>query len=237
MDKFLTIFLLFFLIAFFGWLIEVFYLFYKKGDLVNKGFLKGPFSLIYGFSGLAIIFGYDFFYNVLDLTVESFFGSFVFILYSIFITTVISYASAFFMSKIFKIRLWDYNHEFLNIHGFISLKCSLYFGLISYIFILFIEAPMVQFINEIPYVSRYFISFGLLIIVLLDLIFSIKNAFHFKKILVNFKKFNMKEDMKYLHKYKRFFYDIDFLRNIDLNATKESLNKKITKYLKDNENS
>lgn len=93
-----------------GWTLELTYRSYKAKRIGNPGFLKGPYTPIYGFGGL---FAYFSFLYSEELSI---FGAL-----AVFAVSVIllEYFTGLFFEKAFKIRLWDYSDRRFNIQGHI----------------------------------------------------------------------------------------------------------------------
>src|SRR5471030_2604065 len=55
------------------------------------------------------------------------------------IPTTVEYISGYILNHIFNKVYWDYSHLKYNIHGFVTLKFSLYWTLLSFIGIYFLQ--------------------------------------------------------------------------------------------------
>lgn len=111
--------LLFFILAFIGWLWEVILYFFTEHAFVNRGVYEGPYLPIYGFGGLLL---YIFLHSFRKKPVRVFFLSAV-------ICSLLEYLTSFFLERHFGIRWWDYSGHFLNISGRICLLGTVTFGL------------------------------------------------------------------------------------------------------------
>jgi uncharacterized membrane protein len=110
--------LMFFLYAFFGWILEVVYYGITQKKFVNRGFLYGPVCPIYGAGGTVV---------VLCLTpLKGFFPA----LYvsSVILTSVIEFLTGYVLEKLYHIRWWDYSDRKFNIKGYICPQFSLAWG-------------------------------------------------------------------------------------------------------------
>ena len=105
MITFKTLFLLFVFYAVFGWVLEVIYSLFTDHKFVNRGFLIGPYCPIYGFGSLMITICL---WNNTSDFVDLF-------LKSVFICSILEYATSYLMEKIFKYRWWDYSNRKFNI--------------------------------------------------------------------------------------------------------------------------
>jgi uncharacterized membrane protein len=89
---------------------------FKENKFVNAGFLSGPFLPIYGFGAVIMTF--------INTEVQKFplILSWVITLLS---PTILEYFASWIMERIFKLKLWDYKNEPLNLNGRICLKFSI----------------------------------------------------------------------------------------------------------------
>ena len=110
---------IFIIYAFIGWCTEVSYAALDRGIFVNRGFLNGPYCPIYG-CGVVIVVA------VLTPLKENllilFAGSFL-------LTSILEYITGFILEKVFHNKWWDYSNKPFNLHGYVCLKFSIYWGL------------------------------------------------------------------------------------------------------------
>lgn len=111
--------LLFFALAFTGWLWEVILFFFTEHSFVNRGVYEGPYLPIYGVGGLLLCF-------LLGRLQRKPFTVFVL---SMTLCSVLEYLTSFFLERRWGIRWWDYSGHFLNINGRICLLGAVVFGL------------------------------------------------------------------------------------------------------------
>lgn len=121
---------LFALYSFIGWVIEVIYRSLTQRRFVNAGFLFGPFIPIYGFGAAATII-LEYYLSAWHLVPR-------FIILGT-VLTAIEYLVGFFSEKIFKLTLWDYSENKLNLHGRVCLSFSVVWTLLALIFVMFIH--------------------------------------------------------------------------------------------------
>ena len=132
---------IFIIYAFLGWCTEVSYAALDTGKFVNRGFLNGPYCPVYG-CGVVIVVAIltPLKSNLLILFIGSF-----------FLTSVLEYVTGFILEKAFHNKWWDYSDKPFNIHGYVCLKFSIYWGL-ACTFIMDILHPIIyKFINVIPF--------------------------------------------------------------------------------------
>ncbi len=114
-----TYFMLFFIYAILGWIIETTLVSIEKRKFVNRGFLIGPYCPIYGFGGLAITI------LLKNYTKDPI----VLFLMAVIICGTLEYFTSYIMEKIFKARWWDYSAKKYNINGRICLETVVPFGI------------------------------------------------------------------------------------------------------------
>lgn len=116
-----TYFMLFFIYAIWGWIIETTLVSIEKRKFVNRGFLIGPYCPIYGFGGLAITI------LLKNYTKDPI----VLFLMAVIICGTLEYFTSYIMEKIFKARWWDYSAKKYNINGRICLETVVPFGILG----------------------------------------------------------------------------------------------------------
>ena len=116
-----TYFMLFFIYAILGWIIETTLVSIEKRKFVNRGFLIGPYCPIYGFGGLAITI------LLKNYTQDPI----VLFLMAVIICGTLEYFTSYIMEKIFKARWWDYSAKKYNINGRICLETVVPFGILG----------------------------------------------------------------------------------------------------------
>lgn len=116
-----TYFMLFFIYAILGWIIETTLVSIEKRKFVNRGFLIGPYCPIYGFGGLAITI------LLKNYTKDPI----VLFLMAVIICGTLEYFTSYIMEKIFKARWWDYSAKKYNINGRICLEIVVPFGILG----------------------------------------------------------------------------------------------------------
>lgn len=110
--------LLFFSIAFAGWLWEVMLYFFTEHGFINRGVYRGPYLPIYGVGGILLCFCFR---SMKKKPVRVFFLSAV-------LCCVLEYITSYILEMRFGVRWWDYSGHFLNISGRICLLGAVAFG-------------------------------------------------------------------------------------------------------------
>ena len=111
--------LLFFLLAFAGWLWEVGIFVVTRQSLVNRGVYYGPYLPIYGVGGLLL-------WCLLKKLNRR---PFVTFLLSAAICSALEYGASLFLEWKWGMRWWDYSGYFMNLNGRICLLSAVCFGL------------------------------------------------------------------------------------------------------------
>ena len=148
-----------------GYLLELFYRRFTKQKWIKPGVFKGIYLPLYGMGLCICYFAYTLNIN------------FVFkIALTIFLLTFIEFLCGIIFIKYFKLPLWDYSNNFLNYKGLICFKFSIYWGILSFIFIKFVF-PFINFslfINKFIFVI-YILCFVVIVDVLVTMYKYIKN--------------------------------------------------------------
>ncbi|MDR0804405.1 MAG: putative ABC transporter permease, partial [Oscillospiraceae bacterium] len=171
-EKIICYLLFFSAMSFVGWVIEVIYRsLVEEKRLVNPGFLSGPFLPIYGFGSVIITL-----VSEEAETLPPVLGWAIILLSP----TVLEYFGSWVLEKIFKMKLWDYHENFLNLNGRICLKFSFYWASGAAIFILLLEPALLRRIALIgPYLSHFLVG-GLFAYFIVDIQHSVTAIYNFK---------------------------------------------------------
>ena len=143
--------------SFIGWCIEAGYLYFTRGRFVFTGLLHCPFSPIYGFGGLLLI--------LLLKPIKH--NVILFYLGAVLLTSILEYVTGFLIKLTLNKMLWDYSHEFLSINGYICLKSSLVWGLLSINFIYLLKPVLRCLIYHIPRYLRIVLAYSVFVFFLL----------------------------------------------------------------------
>lgn len=110
--------LLFFSLAFIGWLWEVVLFYVTDHAFINRGIYRGPYLPVYGVGGLMLCFCFR---SLRKKPVRLFF-------LSMLTCSVLEYLTSYFLELRWGIRWWDYSGHFLNLNGRICLTGAAVFG-------------------------------------------------------------------------------------------------------------
>lgn len=175
------IFLLFISFSFIGWVSEVTYVgFFSAHKFINRGFLHGPICPIYGVGGILIL---SLPQIILKSWILLFFSSMI-------LCTIVEYFASWILEKIFHMKWWDYSKYRFNIHGRVCLLNSLLFGVLSVLIVYFVEPFILKFWQDFSLYWQGFFASALLIILILDLIVTVKELVDFTVTMKKIKTFS-----------------------------------------------
>ncbi len=172
--KYLFIFCLF---AFVGWILEFIYRSINTKKIINPGFMSGCVVPLYGFGAVIL----EIICNLFDKISLNYKIVLIFII-SIILLSILELISGLILLKFFHLKLWDYSNYKLNYKGLICLKFSIFWGLLSLLYYLFIHKYInglaISFINNTICIFILGIYIG---IFLIDLSVSINLLSNLKK--------------------------------------------------------
>ncbi|MBK5200073.1 MAG: putative ABC transporter permease [Spirochaetaceae bacterium] len=159
----------FFIYCFAGWICEIFYCAMLEKHFTNRGFLRGPYLPIYGSGAMSIIY-----------VVSPIFSNPILIfIFSLIVCSLIEYIGSLILEKAFHIKLWDYSNYFANINGRICLLNSSLFGVFGIVLVYFIHPVLVNSVDLLSQLTRYYLSTAIEILLTFDFALSVMrmNAF------------------------------------------------------------
>lgn len=157
----------------FGWCIEVLYRHFADPEKrwLNPGFCVGPWLPIYGV-GLITAFFITNFGERIDIDNIVIKRLLLFFMTSVCMT-VIELIGGWFLLKFFNLRLWDYREEKFNYKGFICLKFSIYWMIISAVYYFLIHPRVWISVEWLSKNLVFSFSVGMFFgVFILDLIYS-----------------------------------------------------------------
>lgn len=173
MDNMVKYVLLFFFYSFGGWCLESLYCSIGEKKLINRGFLTGPLCPIYGTAAIVMtVLIYNPFKD----------NPLVIFLLGIVLCDIVEYLTSLIMEKLFAARWWDYTYEFMNIGGRICLKHTLYWGVISVVFVRVIHPAIDSLYDKIDGAYTKYILIAVLVIFVIDLINAVRKAMDIRKL-------------------------------------------------------
>ena len=181
--KILNYVLMFFLFSMVGWTVESTYRSLgetfrarkttKEKKIINSGFLNGPLCPIYGTGAL-----------VFEILLTPFKNHWwAVILLGMVFADMVEYVTSVLMEKLFHARWWDYSNEFMNLHGRICLKHTIYWAVFSVIYVYAIGPIYYYMIDFIPQNVRYIMIGVIFAVFIVDLFFTVRAALGVQKII------------------------------------------------------
>lgn len=189
MNLFFYWFLVFFIYATLGWMIEMISTFIYTHHVTNRGFLIGPYCPVYGTAAILMIVFLGKYEN--DLVI-------IFCM-SFLLSSILEYLTSYIMEKIFHARWWDYSHRTFNVNGRICLLNCFYFGILGILLLAyvhpFIRASLLYLENNNkPYF--YIIGTFCFTVFIIDFITTFKITCSLKKNLQSLRKDSTEEISK-----------------------------------------
>ncbi len=169
------LFLLFITYSIFGWIMEMIVTFIGDKEIVNRGFLIGPYCPIYGTCSIAMV-----------LLLSKVTNPVLLFILSIIICSVGEYVTSFIMEKLFKARWWDYSHRKFNLNGRICLQNCLAFGILGFLMIKYVNTFFEGLYNTLNLLTLNVIFYTILVIFITDLIVSFNVVIKIKNMSLKF---------------------------------------------------
>lgn len=187
---FSTVFLIFVIFSFVGWCSEVLYVgIFFEHKFVNRGFLYGPVTPIYGFGALVILFIPPQLYNT---WIPLFLASMV-------LCSAVEYFASWMMEKMFHTRWWDYSRYKFHINGRVCLLNSVLFGIMGVLDIHFVQPYVMLFMNWLGEVRIQIASSAFAIVMLCDLFVTVRKLVDFNASMEKIKIYTESLREKYEH--------------------------------------
>lgn len=140
MDYILTLFLLFTLYSFMGWVCESVYCSVSAGKFINRGFLSGPFCPVYGAGGVLVTAVLSPLQNNIPALYIS----------ALLLTSTLEYFTGLALEKLFNVKYWDYSKYKVNLHGRVCLKNSIIFGIMGVVIIIYVNPALFAILKSVP---------------------------------------------------------------------------------------
>lgn len=158
---------IFFIFSFIGFLFEnVLNIF--TNDNFNSGILYGPWTFIYGIGVLLMVIVYKF---LQQYHLKKWKEVVLFYIIITIVMTLVEFSGGMLIETIFHRTYWDYTNMRFNYGKYICLEVSLAWGLLA----TFITYLVLPFINKIEKKIPWFVSVGLIILFIVDIIFTLIN--------------------------------------------------------------
>lgn len=153
------LFFYFIVYSFLGWLIEGFYNLITRGSFIKANFLMLPLKPMYGIAAVLLILA------------QSVFSFWLFLVSLFIIPSAVEYLTGFLLFYIFKLKYWDYSHMPCQLSGYICLRFSIYWVLLSLLLLYLIHPMVISFMLLTSWFWFYFFPV-MLILLLTDICIS-----------------------------------------------------------------
>lgn len=172
--KFSSLFLVFMIYSFLGYVLEVIGCSWTAKKFVNRGFFCGPYCPIYGVGSLFILY--------LLLRYES--DPIIVFVFGILITGCIEYITSFLLEKIFHNKWWDYSSYKYHINGRVCLVNCIWFGIGSLAIIYLVQPCIRKIITFLGEGWSIRIALILLVIFFIDAVYSMLVAYNLRNRII-----------------------------------------------------
>lgn len=174
MIVFLTNFIRFIIYSFTGYVAECIFVSLENKKPTNRGFLCGPVCPIYGVGGLLMAF-----------FLKNYKGDYIalFVLGAL-LATVIEYITGWALEKLFHNKWWDYSKNKFNVNGRVCLLNAVLFGIGAIAVVMFGEPFLDKLLAPLSNFWIILIGIILLILFILDMIYSWIVAFNLRNNII-----------------------------------------------------
>ncbi len=180
----------FFMYSAFGWVAECIYCSIGQKKWVNRGFLKGPICPIYGTGALVMMVCIQPFSSHFE---KWYVNSIIVFFLGAVLCNIVEFVTSVIMEKLFNARWWDYSGKRFNIQGRICLSHTIYWGLLSVVFVQLAHPHIHKFLtNLISDSVRNDILLVVFTIFIIDLINTVKNALKFRAFSIKLQQYSEK---------------------------------------------
>ncbi|MDF2986559.1 MAG: rane protein [Eubacterium sp.] len=203
MTNFNDLLLFFTIYSFLGWAMETIFASINERKFINRGFLSGFFCPIYGSGAVLILWSSKLVANVFENHLTALIIS---LLFSVILVTVLEYITGFLLEKFFNCKWWDYSDNAFNIQGYICLKYSLLWGLMTLLLQQVVHPAIAEVIFSIPLSVRGYLAVFMLLYFMADSVKSIIDTLDLRKVILDASNISSNKYYEKIIQYKRFFY-------------------------------
>lgn len=164
-QKIVFIVLLFYVMSFLGWCIEVLLKYRQFHRFIKRGFLTGPWLPLYGSGSVLITICVNAIANLESTYGNTFLISFI-------LCGALEYTVSFFLEKRYHARWWDYSTKPMNLNGRIWIGNLILFGLGGVIIIHVINPLFTRLLENVPFQVQRIIAISISVIFLSDVVIS-----------------------------------------------------------------
>lgn len=156
----------FWIYSFLGWCFECIYVAIHERRWVNRGFVTGPFCIIYGFGALVML-----------ISVKPFARHIVVLfLASMLVASLIEVMVHFILKILFHQRWWDYSDLRFHYKGILSLESSIAWGLLSLLLIKILHPIVEALVSIVDLKLGKIVIIVLIVLYVVDFLFSVFKA-------------------------------------------------------------
>lgn len=164
----------FYFYCIFGWCFESAYVSLKNHQLVNRGFLKGPWLPLYGSGAILVLW----------LTLPFQETPILVYLVGAVGATVLEYFTGEAMVRLFKVRYWDYSNQRIQYKGHICLSSSIAWGFLSLFMVYAVHKPVEGFIFRMHEEAVAVLTFIITVCIVYDFSNAFRNAMDLRQMLI-----------------------------------------------------
>lgn len=220
MDNLTTLFILFMIYSFAGWVMETTFATIREGKFINRGFLRGCFCPIYGIGAVIVIKAAV----MLNLFVKSGINyEIINIFLAIILVTLLEYFTGLILENLFNCKLWDYSDNYGNIKGYVCIKYSLLWGILIFTILKLVNPVILDIVLKMNTNAKVYISVIAFAYFVLDTVKCSSDAIDLRNILQNHSKLSVNEFRQKIIEYKRFFMAYPRLRDISSKIIKTDI--------------
>lgn len=165
MSFFRMIFFYFCIYSFLGWNLEGLFNLSTKGHFIKPNFLILPFKPMYGIA------------SVLLILIKDLVPFWLFLICSFIIPSFVEYLTAYLLFHSFNLKYWDYSRTPYNLSGYICLRFSIYWMLLSLVLIYWIHPFIASLYAHMTWFWFYFFPIMLLLFIT-DCYLTIRKKIH-----------------------------------------------------------
>ena len=168
----------FFLVSFFGWILEEVFFFLRGQGLLDRGFLALPICPVYGIGVLAtyLFFGVPDRMRFFSRSLPQPWNRRVRMLYYLFYTllaglvcTLSELAVGLLLDLLFGVLMWDYRDLTLHVGPYISFSYAVIWGALSLLFLHFLFLPILRMLHRTDKRALFAVLLPLSVLFIADL--------------------------------------------------------------------
>ena len=166
--------LFFYFYCIFGWCFESAYVSLLNRRPVNRGFLKGPWLPLYGTGAITVLW--------LTLPFRAH-PALVYIVGALG-ATALEYVTGEAMTRLFKVRYWDYSNQRFQYKGHICLSSSIAWGFLSLLMVYVVHSRVEALVFRIPGEALSVLTFAVTVCMACDTGSAFRRAMDLRDLLI-----------------------------------------------------